>query len=152
MRHDCLRMDGYQVSMTGGLATMISSPATSADGGGLATVEGTGNNTLPGPGHCKSTRLDTRQTNPQNGASRDSGQSINYIVHLRGANELAMFKAVQELRQRGRCQLKKWGIVTRVTVQSKQSLSNKTRRLGTGIYLLPATAGTRQSVCRSRLD
>ena len=65
MRHDCLRMDGYQVSMTGGLATMISSPETSAVGGGLATVEGTGNNTLPEPGHCKSTRLDRRQTNPK---------------------------------------------------------------------------------------
>ena len=31
MRHDCLRMDGYQVSMmTGGLATMISSSAVGA--------------------------------------------------------------------------------------------------------------------------
>ena len=33
MRHDCLRMDGYQVSMTGGLATMISSLEASAVGG-----------------------------------------------------------------------------------------------------------------------
>jgi hypothetical protein len=33
MRHDCLRMDGYQVSMTGGLATMISSLETSSAAG-----------------------------------------------------------------------------------------------------------------------
>ena len=66
MRHDCLRIDGYQVSMTGGLATMISSLETQRSRRcGLATVEGTGKNTLPGPGHCKSTRLDTRQTKPQ---------------------------------------------------------------------------------------